>query len=383
MHKAVLGNKIPLYAQISLAVKQRVRSGVYPAGRPLPTVRQFSEEFGVSVMPVHKAMHLLEEDGVVKTHPGKGVIVADDASCNQAGIFFGVIHPYPRSQGFHQLVLEYIDQAFAERFNFSVVRSSNNDPKQERDTAEHLIANGVTGLVVWPCDDDPNGEYFMELSKTIPVVLVDRLLPGTDLPAVIHDYHTVGKDVCGFLFDESKSKRLLVLMDDLRISSYQELIRGIHEGASERSRETDVTTVYWPLTKLLAQTELGDFKEADAYGSRTARLLREGGFDAVFCTQGTFLDFVLVQGGFMDEFPEVRMGLIGGTVGYAGSRKYIARNPMEWLVDSGAMMSAAADGVQRCVLTRTPPKGITHIKPRRWSRQFGKSKQVNGMEVIV
>ncbi len=383
MNKAVVGKKVPLYTQISLAVKQRVRSGVYTAGRALPSVRQLSEEFGVSIMPVHKAMHVLEEDGVVKTHPGKGAIVADNVSCNRAGIFFGVIHPYPRFQGYHQLVLEYIDQAFAERFNFSVVRSSNNNPKQEREIAKHLIANGVTGLVVWPCDDDPNGEYFMELSKTVPVILVDRLLSGADLPAVVHDYQTVGKDVCGYFFDELKSRRLLALIDGLRISSYQELVRGIHDGASERGRETDVTAVYWPLTKLLSLTELGDFKEADVYGSKTAHLLQKGGFDAVFCTQGTFLDFVLVQGGFMDELPDVRMGLIGGTVGYAGSRKYIARNPMEWLVDSGAMMSAAADGVQRWVLTRTSPKGITRIKPRRWSRQFGKSKQVNGMEVIA
>jgi len=374
MRKAVLGSKVPLYAQISRTVRQRVRSGVYPAGRPLPSVRQFSEEFGVSVIPVHQAMHILEEDGVVKTHPGKGIMVADNASCDRAGIFFGVIHPYPRSQGFHQLVLEYIDQAFAERFNFSVVRSSNNDPKQERDIAEHLIANGVTGLVVWPCDDDPNGEHFMELSKTVPVVLVDRLLPGADLPAIVHDYHTVGQDVCGHFFDELKRRRLLVIMDDLRISSYQELVRGIHDGASERGRETDVTAVYWPLSRLLARTELGDFRKADAYGARTARLLREGGFDAVFCTQGTFLDFVLVQGGFMDEFPDVRMGLIGGTVGYGGSRKYIARNPMEWLVDSGTMMSSAADCVQRWVLTRTSSREILRLKPRRWSRQCGKRK---------
>ena len=89
-------------------------------------------------------------------------------------------------------------------------------------------------------------------------------------------------------------------------------------------------------------------------------------------------DFVLVQGGLMDEFPEVRMGLIGGMIGYAGSRKYIARNPVEWLTDSEQMISVGADRVQRWVLTRTPPKGVVRLKARRWSRQSGKGKRDNG-----
>ena len=139
----ISGNKIPMYSQIAQAIKQRVRVGIYKSGEELPSVRTIGKEFGVSVKAVHQAIHTLEENGIVQTHPGKGMIVVNEENCERAAIIFGFIHPYMSSMGFNRDVLEYVDEAFSERSNFIVVRSSKDDPVIEHEIAEHLVANGI------------------------------------------------------------------------------------------------------------------------------------------------------------------------------------------------------------------------------------------------
>jgi DNA-binding GntR family transcriptional regulator len=59
--------RIPLYQQITLTLKQRIKMGQYKPGLSLPSVRTLSEEFKVSPGIVYCAIRDLEENGVVST----------------------------------------------------------------------------------------------------------------------------------------------------------------------------------------------------------------------------------------------------------------------------------------------------------------------------
>ncbi len=358
----ISGNKVPLYHQIAQTLKQRVRTGLYRSGAPLPSLRVLGEEFKVSPSVIYRAVRDLEENGIVVTHHGKEVRVKEEEGCDRAAIIFGFIHPYETSMGFSLTVLGFVNEAFEDRSNLCVVSSSKDDPVREREVANHLIANGVKGLMVWPVNDDPNGEFFDTLSKKVPVVLVDRLLRGVELPAVVHDYYQGGKEITEHVFGTLKKKRLLVLMDDLRISSYEDITGGIKTGAIEMGRETDLTIVQLPMTKVLKNIERMDFSDVDQYSQYVDRLLEEGSYDAVFCYQGAFINLVMVETGVMDKHRSVQLAtLADGTLINTAGKKFNELGILRWYCGSARMVATAADLVQRWVLTRQIPKGITHI----------------------
>jgi DNA-binding LacI/PurR family transcriptional regulator len=360
----IVGNKIPMYSQIAQAIKQRVRSGVYKSGEVLPSVRTISKEFGVSVKAVHQAVHTLEESGIVKTHPGKGMIVTNEENCERAAIIFGLIHPYISSMGFHREVLEYVDEAFSERSNFIIVRSSKDNPALERDIAQHLLTNGVKGLIVWPTNNDPNGEYFQDLSHKVPVVLVDRLLQGADLPNVLLDYYACGREISETLLEKMNAKRLLVLMDNLQISSYQYIIQGIESAASELERAKDLTIVQLPISRIIQKVTMQDFSEIISTAEIIERMINEGKYDAVFCPQNDFIEYVMIQTGMIEKFEAVQLATFWCSDANVRSMRYCKQRPLEWHSNSAEMISQAADLVQRWVLSRQVPSDVIRVKLR-------------------
>lgn len=360
----ITGNKIPIYSQIAQTIKQRVRTGVYKPGDSLPSVRTIGKEFGVSVRAVHQAVHTLEENGIVQTHPGKGMIVVKEGDSERAAIIFGFIHPYISSMSFQRDVLEYVDEAFAERQNFVVVRSSRDDPVLEREIAQHLIANGARGLIVWPTNDDPNGEYFLNLSRKIPVVFVDRTLLKVDMPTVLLDYYACGREISHILLGKMQKKRMLILRDNLQISSYQNIVEGMDTAARELERIKDVTVVQLPITSVIQKFSRSDFSEIGYFEDYLGRLIQEGGYDAAFCTQDEFIDYCFAQTGLMERFPALQWATLRMTSPNTRSINYTRLKCLEWFSNSGEMISQAADLVQRWVLSRQMPTDVIRLKLR-------------------
>lgn len=69
----------PMYLQIIEQIRQRIAVGDWPAGEPLPSIRQLATDLGVSVITVKRAYFELEREGVIATQHGKGSVVADGA----------------------------------------------------------------------------------------------------------------------------------------------------------------------------------------------------------------------------------------------------------------------------------------------------------------
>lgn len=67
----------PMYLQIMDQIKQKVRVGDWPAGHPLPSIRELSVTTQVSVITVKRAYTELEQEGVIVTQAGRGSFVAD------------------------------------------------------------------------------------------------------------------------------------------------------------------------------------------------------------------------------------------------------------------------------------------------------------------
>lgn len=363
MSTIIAGNRVSLAQQVARVIRQRVSTGQYVPGNRLPPVRSLSKEFGVSLNVVQRAVQELQQSGLVATHVGRGMVILDEADANKAAILFGAIHPYSKDQMFGSFLAEFIHDALAKHSNFAVVQSSLDDAAAEKHLAEHLVANGARGLIVWPATDNPNGAFFAELSRDIPVVLVDRLLPDADLPAVLLDYAGCGRDIADTLLNQMGGKRLLVLMDNLRISSYEDITAGIESAARDLGRSRDVTIVQLPISQRIVQkVSREDYSDVPEYAQYVERLLKEGDYDAVFCTQDEFVDYVIAQTHLADACKHVRFATLRGDVPNERSMKYSQLNCVEWSARTGEMLAAAANLAQEWVFTRRKPGGVIRMK---------------------
>lgn len=69
---------IPLYEQITRQIKEQILQGKIGQGSLLPSIRMMAKELKVSIITVKRAYEELEQEGFVKTTPGKGTYVSLD-----------------------------------------------------------------------------------------------------------------------------------------------------------------------------------------------------------------------------------------------------------------------------------------------------------------
>lgn len=69
-------SSVPLYEQITQAIKQAIFSNELKEEEMLPSVRGLANELKISFLTVKKAYDELEQEGFIKTVQGKGSYVA-------------------------------------------------------------------------------------------------------------------------------------------------------------------------------------------------------------------------------------------------------------------------------------------------------------------
>ncbi|MER7330576.1 MULTISPECIES: winged helix-turn-helix domain-containing protein [unclassified Micromonospora] len=61
--------------RIAQDIRDEIASGEYGPGAKLPSLREMSAHHGVSAEPVRSALLILQAEGLVEGHQGKGVYV--------------------------------------------------------------------------------------------------------------------------------------------------------------------------------------------------------------------------------------------------------------------------------------------------------------------
>lgn len=70
-------SQIPIYEQIKQQIKEQVFSGALKSGEQLPSIRMLAKELKVGVITSKRAYDDLCEEGVLVSHQGKGIFVAE------------------------------------------------------------------------------------------------------------------------------------------------------------------------------------------------------------------------------------------------------------------------------------------------------------------
>ena len=68
----------PSSREIADDLSARIRSGEYPPGSKLPTLRELAALYSVSVSTIQRALDRVDERGLIISSQGRGTFVVDD-----------------------------------------------------------------------------------------------------------------------------------------------------------------------------------------------------------------------------------------------------------------------------------------------------------------
>ena len=70
-------SRVPLYIQVASALRRRIETGQWRQGQQISTLEALEQEFEVARVTVRQAVELLQDEGLVHRHQGRGTFVAD------------------------------------------------------------------------------------------------------------------------------------------------------------------------------------------------------------------------------------------------------------------------------------------------------------------
>lgn len=76
-------NHIPLYLKLYWKLKDEILFAERLAGERMPTVEELHDQYAVSQSTVHKALDLLEKDGLITKQRARGIYVREDIKVQQ------------------------------------------------------------------------------------------------------------------------------------------------------------------------------------------------------------------------------------------------------------------------------------------------------------
>jgi DNA-binding GntR family transcriptional regulator len=69
--------RTPDYQRIANDIRGKITAGELKPGDRLPSISQLQKQYGVSAQPVKSALLVLQTEGLVEGHQGRGVFVID------------------------------------------------------------------------------------------------------------------------------------------------------------------------------------------------------------------------------------------------------------------------------------------------------------------
>ena len=171
---------------------------------------------------------------------------------------------------FFLYIMEQIESILSKEGYSMILCSSNGSVEQEKEKLQLLLSRNIDALVAIPVSDI--GEHFVLAKNTgIPIVVVDRVLPGCSIDSVHTDGIWGTKEVVKALIEEGHT-RIGFLGGSEHIPTARERYQGYLEAFREMGIPVDQSFVYF-----------GEMTERGGWTLMKDALSHEGCPDAFFC----------------------------------------------------------------------------------------------------
>lgn len=173
---------ISIQEQLLDALRQAIMDGELQPHDQLPGELQLVEQLGVSRVTVQRAWQAAEGEGLIYKVMGKGTFVAEP---RPAAVTATVGFLIPEFRGtFHSYLLAGAENVMREagyRLHFA---QTGRDIDAENQLLREMCEDEHAGVLLWPAMGDLEGRFLVDPDCALPIVLMDRPLPGSGLPCV-------------------------------------------------------------------------------------------------------------------------------------------------------------------------------------------------------
>ncbi len=196
----------PPVAHVEAVLTERIRTGVYPANSWLPAERVLSEELGVHRRIIRLAIARLADCGLVSIRPRCRPIVVSYRASPRVRSTVRVAPPrahglsasrlialvmwhggFEQGATAQQRIFWGMNQAFDDAGYHGVFLDLGGEMDDPDDVAareaarlQSVLDQGFGGLVFYSFAYASNRQLIQEVAKRVPMVLIDRMVPGIE-----------------------------------------------------------------------------------------------------------------------------------------------------------------------------------------------------------
>ncbi|BDI31160.1 hypothetical protein CCAX7_32110 [Capsulimonas corticalis] len=228
------------------ALRERIRSGHYQPGEWLPAERVLTEDLHVHRRVVRAAIAQLEKEGLLIRRPNCRPIVqapaapvADDLPTGSqfpASRLVALIMWHGAALGAtgtaQQRIFWGMNQALGQAGYHGVFLDLGEEVGTEQENAEreatHLryaLDHGFGGIIFYAYAYDSNRELIQEVSRRMPLVLIDRMVPGVEADFVGTENRQAMFDATKYLIRQGH-KRIAYVTKGESINPVQDRLQG-------------------------------------------------------------------------------------------------------------------------------------------------------------
>jgi len=223
---------VPKHKQLCDQIEKLIRQGVWQEGHKLPSENQLQEKLNISRSTVRQALQAMESSGLIEKITGKGSFVR--ARQNRSGSLIGIIASNLNREYHHKILLGAEDTARQNGYNI-IFGNSHGDLTEETEILNQFLAHNVKGIILWPAIQNLyHPEKLLAIRNSgIPVVVLDRIIPGVPLDTVLSDNFDGTYKASEFLIKNGHRKIYFITRPILSLTSISERYNGYRQAMED------------------------------------------------------------------------------------------------------------------------------------------------------
>lgn len=206
------------WKQIAESIRREIEEGKWRPGDQLPVEAELAEQWGVSRMTAHRAMHELQRLGLVVRRQRRGTVVASKAT-RRTGYISLLLH-----NSHDRLEMDYLRGIHAGIASDAKLVACDTEGDADKE-AHYLrrMAVETDGILLFPtCDPRNNSLIVRLLEQGVHIVCVDRYLEGVSVDAFVTDNYACTLESLRFLIRQRIYPIAHFTQGDLWVSSVRE-----------------------------------------------------------------------------------------------------------------------------------------------------------------
>jgi len=237
MKEITVKNKTQKIAQY---LRKQIEKGKYKQGEKISSAVTLASQFGVNKDTVNAALLQLVAKGLVYRSQGSGTFVKNREigyKGKSKNIAFVTVRFAP--DGIRNEIVEGIEEALDSKGYNLLLRLPRSSIKKERAILESLNKGNIAGVILCTVENIRNPIGIRNfLNKDIPIVLIDRYIPGLEIDYVVADDRSGVYSAVKYLIDLGH-KKIAHITAKANVTTYRNRLKGYQDALIDSNIKVD------------------------------------------------------------------------------------------------------------------------------------------------